>query len=48
MPMDVFNLGRTRGGMERQEIVLMRRLPGRASLTTDLKMLEEEYESKFK
>ena len=30
-PMAVFNLSRTRGGMERQERVLMRRLPGRAS-----------------
>ena len=43
----MFNLGTTRG-MERRERVLMKRLPGRASLTTDLKMLEEEYETKFK
>ena len=45
--MAVFNLGTTRG-MERRERVLMKRLPGRASLTTALKISEEQYETKSK
>ena len=46
--MAVFNLGRTRGGMGRRERVLMKRLPGRASHATALKMLEEKSETKSK
>ena len=46
--MSVFNLGRTKGGMERQERVLMKRLPGRANHTTALKMSKEKSETKSK
>ena len=46
--MAVFNLGRTRGGMERRERVLMKRLAGRASHTTALEMSEEDSETKSK
>ena len=46
--MAVFNLGRTREGMDRQELVLMERFPGRASHTTALRTSEEESETKSK